>query len=377
MDLIIKILSSWQAILLGVFWLGVMISIIAFVHEWGHYIAARLCNVRVEAFAIGMGKEIFGFTAKKTGVRWKFCLFPIGGYVKMFGQSDVPNKKGFKYETEKDKKMSFEHKKPWQKIIISFAGPLANFVLGFIILLGLYSVYGKFVVKPIVSEVTKSSPASIAGFHKGDKIISLNGKEVSDFKYVVKKVALGNCDEMTFVIKRTVKDKELELVKTVTPVMIDDESLGVSGQRCLVGISASEIDHKTYSYLESVKQSFKDTVLITKDTFKGIGQIVLGKRSLKELSGPLKIGKMSHDASKEGIQRFTLLIVFISIGVGVMNLLPIPVLDGGHIAMNLIAIIIRRDVPAKMQTLIYNIGFVFVIAMMLTGLVNDFLFLVK
>jgi len=370
---VLKIFISWQSILLGALWLSIMVTIIAFVHELGHYIVAKWCSVKIEAFAIGMGKELFGFTAK-SGTRWKLCMFPIGGYVQMFGQSDIPKKDDIQYQSEDEKKQSFANKTPSQKILIALAGPFANIILSFCVLISLLFIYGKNKTIPIISHVQEFSPASKAKIHIGDVITSINNIEINDFMQVRKEISLNGCNEVNLGILRNGKHISVSIKPEKMEIM---DNMGGKVKQCLLGISSNKIETINYSFTESVIQAGIDTKSITSDTIRGVLHLISGKRSLKELSGPLKIGKLSHDASKYGIDKFLFLLVVISIGVGVMNLVPIPVLDGGHIFMSIIALIIGQEVPAKIQYIIYQIGFVAIIALMFTGFINDFRYLIK
>ena len=376
MNILINIISNWQGILYGVFWLCILVTIIAFVHEYGHYIVAKLCKVKVEEFAIGMGKEAFGWTAKN-GVRWKICYFPIGGYVKMLGQSDIP-KADFIYKNDAEKSMSFETKSPLQKIAIAIAGPFANIILTFFVLTILYTHFGKMKINPIIGSVAKNSPALEIGMKIDDKILSINSKEISDFTEFKRIFALHGCNTMNIKIER-IEGKKIKIIDTqITPRNMDiqDES-GRIHTACMIGITPKSYEMIFYNAKSGIIQSLQDTIQMSLDTANGIFQLITGQRSIKELSGPLRIGKYSHKAAQGGLVSFLHFIAIISIGIGIMNLVPIPVLDGGHILMNLIAIIIRRDIPVKVQLWIYKIGFYIVIALMLTGFVNDFRFLTR
>lgn len=366
MQIISTILNSWNGILLGVFWLSVMISVVAFIHEFGHYIVARMCGVKVEEFAIGMGKELVGFFDKRR-VRWKICMFPIGGYVKLLGQSDVPKKQ----EKKDDNPESFENKNPWQKIAIAFAGPFANFLLTLFILILTCVIYGKNIAKPVISDVLKGSPAYNVGILPQDEILQINGVEIEDFNYTKREISLNLCNQdVDLLIKRGSKT----FTKTVVP---GDYEFIENGKNmkysCILGVQTNEFLRKKYSFFEGVGVGFNDGMVMTKHTVQGVLQLLSGKRSVKDLSGPIRIGKISHEASKHGIEKFLMLMAVISIGVGVMNLIPIPVLDGGHILMNFITIVARREIPAKIQHIIYNISFGLIILLMLTSVVNDFL----
>lgn len=285
---------NYKLILTGMLWLCVVVTIVAFIHEYGHYIVAKKCGVKVEVFAIGMGPEIFGFN-DKSGVRWKICIFPIGGYVKMFGQSDIPKDLS---DYEKSEKYSFNNKSKPQKIAIAIAGPVANIILAFIIYAAAYSIFGKQFTR---INNTKSN-------------ISNN-------------IVYGN--------------------------------------------------HIKMGLKEAIVVAGFDAYNITIKTGEGILKLISGQADIKTLSGPIRIGRFSHLAAQMGFEAFLHFLAIISIGIGIMNLVPIPVLDGGMIALNLIEIIIRRDIPIKIQQLIYQAGFIIVILLMLTGIVNDYKFLSK
>ncbi len=375
MNILTTIISNWQGILQGFLWLSVTVTIIAFVHEFGHYIVAKMCGVKVETFAIGMGKAIFTWKVKRTGEEWKICMFPIGGYVKMLGQSDVPRDKNFEYASQAEQKQSFEFKNPYQKIAISFAGPFANMILTFAILTVILCVMGKNYTQPIISGIEKNSPAYKAKLLVGDEILSVNGVRIFDFALLRNFTALEPCGQVNLEILR--KNKKQEQVMNIAVNTEKNPSSEGRFSRCAIGIASDKMVHQDFAILPGIAQGFQDTMQVTRDSCVGIFQLITGQRSLKELSGPLRIGKFSHQAAKSSCAAFFYLVAMISIGVGVMNLLPIPVLDGGHIFMNLIAIIIRKDVPAKVQNVIYKIGFAMVISLMVIGFLNDFKFLIR
>ena len=354
-----------MAVINGVFWLCFSVTIIAFIHEYGHYIATKIVKVKVEEFAIGMGKSVYSITSK-SGVIWKICMLPIGGYLKILGQSDIPSDKKFEYKSESDRKMSFESKSPIERIFIAIAGPMANIFSAFIILFCIYFVFGKSKIEPIVTQIEKESNAQkMLKIH--DRILAIDSQKINEFSDIRKAMMFKeNCDKINLSIERNRKILNIELI----PLR--------KKRNCLLGIYGDEKSIVKYNTIsETLQNSSKDAYNITYFTAKGILQLLSGKRGLEDISGPLKIGKFSKDAANLGAYAFLYFIVIISIGVGLMNLLPIPVLDGGMIFINLMQIIIRRPISLKIQLWISRIGAAIVIGLMILGVFNDILFFIK
>lgn len=343
----------------------ILLPIIVFVHEFGHFIFARVNKVKVEAFSIGFGAPI-KMWKDKHGTEWKICMIPLGGYVKMLGQSDTPETAEQKAEnikklTKKEKAQSFEFKKRYQKASIVAAGPLFNFIFGFLIFWGLFFFKGVPNTPAVVMEVLKDSPAYTSGIKSGDTIIKVN------------KQAIENPREISNIIQEAKGDViEIEVMREnkIIPFTINPKK---EGDKYLIGISySSRFDgYKKQTLFSSLKVAYLQTSSIVHDTLKSLGEIFIGSRSSKELGGIISIAKVSGDALANGLTSFVYLMAFLSISLGLFNLFPIPVLDGGYLFIYLIEGIIRRDIPEKVKEGMFFVGFMFIIFLLLLSNIND------
>lgn len=438
-----------------------VLSILVFVHEWGHYYAARLCGVRVETFSIGFGKELFGFNDKH-GTRWKFSLIPLGGFVKMYGDTD-PASTGHKETVgeglaarpmnAEERKAAFFAKPVWQRAIIVFAGPAVNFIFAIILLTGLYSFYGQTVTAPTASAIVKDSAAERAGFQPHDRVIAIDGKPVKRFEDIRQKVMIGLDTPMDFTVQRG--DREIELTATPERETFSDRfgfehSRGILGligavdgvalnriaaidgvaieneEQALSALQSSmnsdmEVSFKTaegekanvliihpydnlnvdmanapeegkqrmlviaeklgnevvqHGPVSALVNATKETKEVTLGTLKALGQIVTGTRSPKELGGLIRIGAMAGDMAQAGLIAVITFTALLSINLGLINLFPIPVLDGGHLVFYAAEAVRGSPIPEKGQEFAFRVGFTFLIGLMVFANLNDILQLI-
>jgi regulator of sigma E protease len=340
-----------------------IISFIVFVHEFGHYWVAKKCGVKIDAFSIGFGPEIFGFN-DKSGTRWKFCAVPMGGYVKMYGDASAasnPDSEKLEEMSDEEKTQSFYFKSVGQRIAIVFAGPLINFILAVLVFIAFFAFYGIPFVKTTVGEVVKESAAEAAGIMTGDKILAINGAEIRRFEQVVGSVGSSKGEPLTFTIKRG----EEVLEKTITPKK-DGESYKVG-----IAQSTSDRGYDKIGFGDAVINGFLETYHITKMTAKSIYELLTGKRPFKEVSGIIRIADYSGESVRMGFDIVLRFIAVLSINLGLVNLFPIPMLDGGHIFYYLIEAIRGKPLPQKVQEFGFKIGFALVITLMIFALRND------
>lgn len=363
MDLIELVLQNFFSFIL-------IISLIVFIHEFGHFYVARLCGVKIEEFALGFGKELFGFNDKK-GTRWKFCLVPLGGYVRMYGDKNgasIPDLEQIKDMSEAEKKQSFIFKNVYQRIAIVAAGPIANFLLAITIFTFLFQVNGVVKILPIISEVIEKSPAYEAGLKKGDRITALNGQEIKDFEEIREIVSQNSDKELLVKINRNNEIIDF----TVTPkVKVTKDLFGNEIKIAMLGVSSTEISHHNLNLSESFIEANKETYRVSIAIFKAIGELITGKKSVEELGGPIKIAQYTGKTVEMGILAVLWFMAMISVNLGVMNLLPVPVLDGGHLFYYLCEVIFRKPLPQKVQQIGFQLGFSLVLALMLFTTFND------
>lgn len=438
----------------GVSFLAVL-GILVFVHEWGHYIVARLCGVRVETFSIGFGKEIFGWTAK-SGTRWKICLVPLGGYVKMFGDSDpasaghtdqVEDGQGEQRPmTESERSEAFFAKPIWKRSLIVFSGPGINFLFAIVVLAILYGTSGRPVTPPLVSAVEVESGADKAHFQPHDVIKMIGDRQIDSFDEVKRTVMLTLEEPLTFQIERDgqpmtivatpqrltdydrfgfahergymgligpangidiagilavngidTKDnveKAHQLVKenlgkdmTVTLTMGDrDVSLMV---RPPVDLNAALNDPKSEGYnalilgdrpgdeiiqygpFKAVQVAIGETWRISVETLKAVGQMITGTRSAKELGGIIRIGAFAGDMAERGFVSLAVFTALLSINLGLINLFPIPMLDGGHLVFYGVEAVRGKPLSEKAQEFAFRCGLVVLVTLMVFSNLND------
>ena len=347
----------------------ILLTILVFIHELGHYLVARWNGVKIEVFSIGFGPEIFGWT-DKADTRWKFSLIPLGGYVKMYGDADAaskPDAEAAQEMTPEQKALTLQGKRVGQKIAVVAAGPAANYLLAIVILAGLYLFKGVPVIEPIVGTVMEHSLASDFGLKPQDKIVKFNGQSVESFDDLRLLIPANSGKPVEFDVERP-KASGHEIV-TLKGDMIKDgtpaKSLGVTP------FLPDKPLYKEVGVLQSVGLAVEYCYDMSVMTLKALGQMVIGNRSSGELGGILSIGDMAKKSASQGWVSFILLTALLSINLGFINLLPIPVLDGGHIVFYSIEGLIGRPVSDKAQEIAYTAGLIIVLALMAVATWND------
>jgi regulator of sigma E protease len=357
-------------ILENIFAFIVILSIIVFVHEFGHYYVAKKFGVKVEEFSIGFGKELYSWK-DKSGTKWKICLMPFGGFVKMFGDENPaskPDKKKLQKISENDKKYAFYFKNVYQRFAIVIAGPLANFLLAIIIFAMLTRINGITSFAPKVDEIIPGSTAEQSGILVGDIITSINGEIINQFEEIKTAVSLSTNPKMKVGILRDGNKLEIEVTLKTSK---GKDIFGNEVKTNMIGIASNTVIYEKVTTLRAITHSFEMTYDICANTLKALGQIITGQRSTKDLGGPLKIAQYSAQSFHEGIGVFIWFIAMISANLGLMNLLPIPVIDGGHLLFYIVEMIFRKPVNEKIQERAFQIGLYFIIGLMAFATVND------
>lgn len=365
MDLIYTIFQNFFAFV-------IVLSILVFVHEYGHYLGCKICGVKVDSFSIGMGKELWGWT-DKSGVRWKVSMLPFGGYLKMYGDDDIASGQADKEVIEKmsedEKKVSFYFQNPYKKFLIVFFGPFFNLIFAVLLLTCIYRITGVEDLKPVITEVVVDSPAELAGFQKDDYILSINGEKIKNFSEVMNIVAVNNLKPLTFEVLRNNETIKLEVQpKIITTKDMFGNEVKTSG----IGIASQITESKKVNIFQAFIQANISVFKMCKDTLIVLGQMIVGDRSTDGLGGPLKIAQYSGQSFEGGFLVVLYFMALISANLGLMNLLPIPVLDGGHLLFFIIEIIARRPIPDKIQEKLLQGGFGILILVMVFATFNDF-----
>lgn len=345
-----------------------VLTVVVFVHEMGHYLVGRACGIGVNAFSIGFGPELFGFNDRR-GTRWKLCAIPLGGYVKFVGDmnasSSQPGAEDMAALSEEQRKVAFHTQPLWKRAATVFAGPLFNFLLTIAVFAVLFAIHGRYVAEPMVATVNPGSPAAVAGIEPGDRFLSVNGEKVETFADVQRLVSGRAGDPLTFVMLRD--GAEVSLVATPQP-MEQEDALGNKIKVAVIGVVNNEELGQprliTYSPAGAVKAAVEETGHIIERTGQFLTRFAVGREDKCQLGGPVKIAGMSAQAARLGFDWLVQLVALLSVGIGILNLLPIPPLDGGHLMFYGIEAVIRRPVSERMMEAAYRTGMFLVLAFM-------------
>jgi regulator of sigma E protease len=347
-----------------------IITLLVFVHEAGHFLAARWCGVRVEVFSIGFGPELFGWNDRYQ-TRWKFSLLPLGGYVKMFGDStaaSTPDSDNIEKMSHEEQAVTFHGKNLRQKALIVFAGPAANFLFAWVLLTLMFVFIGQTITKPIVSEVVAGSAAEQAGFQVGDEILSVNGRRLLRFQDLQRSVQVGLGEPLAIEYRRG----DQVLNQTVNPVVKEiTDRFGAKQYIGMLGVKATGVEVVPVALLDAAPQAVVEIYDLSVSTLKAIGQIIRGARSAEDLGGPLRIAQMSGDYAAVNLDQMLYFLVLLSCNLGLINLLPLPALDGGHLFFYIIEGLRGRPLALKIQEYSMMVGIALVSSLMLFVTYND------
>ena len=353
----------------------ILIMIVVFIHEYGHYYFAKRYGVGITDFSIGFGREIFGWN-DKSGTRWKVCWIPLGGYVKFFGdrnvfsqteQQEIINK-----YSEEDRQKLFILKPLYQRSLIVAAGPLANYVLAILIFTMIYMFVGKDLTPALINEVQKDSPAFVAGMKKNDKIIYIDNKKVESILEVSTFINISTTETIEFVVLRN--DQTISLL--VKPDLVDGkDTLGNSVKKRMIGIKLSPLNNKYEKQplgpSKAIYYSVKEVWFVTVTSLNYLGKMITGAADSSQLGGPIRIAKITGQVAELGIIPFLSIMAYISISLGLINLFPIPMLDGGHLMFYLIEKILGRPLSQKTQEGFFRIGLFLLFSLMFFVTFND------
>lgn len=351
-----------------------VLTVIVFVHEFGHFWVARRAGVKVEVFSIGFGKELFGFN-DKYGTRWKFCLIPMGGYIKMFGDknaSSQEDKDVVKGMSKAERKIAFPCKSLKNKAAIVAAGPVANYLFSAIVFTFFFFIYGYPNITTKITDVIENSPASEAGIYPGDIIDKINGKKVNSFDDIKNIMSLNLGEDVN------VKITNQKDAKAITPKkMIEKDILGNEVISYKLGIITTDIKIEDKNIFAATKLAIFECYNLSVMTLKAMGQIVTGARSSKELGGPIKIAQYSAKSLEAGIKSLLWFMALLSVNLGLINLLPIPVLDGGHLLIYLVEASFGKKIACKIQNYGFQIGIILLLMLTIFVSLNDLSSLLK
>ena len=353
----------------------ILILIVVFIHEYGHYYFAKKFGVGVTDFSIGFGKEIFGWN-DKSGTRWKICWIPLGGYVKFFGDRNVysqaDHKEILEKYSEEDQKKLFTLKPLYQRSLIVFGGPLANFLLALVIFFSIYTFVGKDFTPAVINEVQKDSPAMAGGLKQNDIILEIDGNKVESIMDVSKFITMSTDEIIDFKVKRSYD----ELILKVKPnIVLGEDNLGNKLNKRIVGIKLgaynNEINHVKLGPAKAIYHAAHEVYFVGISSLKYIGAMIFGKADTSQLGGPIRIAKISGQVAEFGVLAFISMMAYISISLGLVNLFPIPMLDGGHLMFYAFEKVLGRPLSQKTQEGFFRIGIFLLISLMFFTTFND------
>ena len=353
----------------------ILIIVVVFIHEYGHFYFAKRYGVGVTDFSIGFGKEMFGWN-DKSGTRWKVCAIPLGGYVKFFGDrnvySEADNEKIIKEYSKEDQDKLFVLKPLYQRALIVFGGPLANFLLAILIFFSVYMFVGKDFTPAVINEVQKDSPAMIAGLKDNDIVVSIDGNKVKSIMEVSKFIMMSTDEFINFTVNRSNQD----LTFRVKPnVIASEDELGNKINKRMVGIKLgaynNEVNHVKLGPTKALFYAVNEVYYVSISSLKYIGSMLTGNGDSSQLGGPIRIAKISGQVAEFGILPFISLMAYISISLGLINLFPIPMLDGGHLMFYGIEKVLGHPLSQKTQEGFFRIGMFLLLSLMFFTTFND------
>lgn len=354
-----------------------VLALVVFVHEMGHFLVGRYFGVKVETFSLGFGPRLFR-RYDRYGTEWAISAIPLGGFVKFKGDANaasLPDHHAIDVMPPADRSDSFPHQSVARRAAIVAAGPIANFILAFVIFMASFSLVGRTQVQPVIAGVAENSPASAAGFQPGDRVVAINGQAMTSFEDVVRLVSLSEGQELSFRVERG--GRELDLAATPR-IMMRKSRLGTERRPIMGFIGSTSPENqfvRRYGPLEAAGTAVGEIYFVIDRTVHYITGLAAGREKADQLSGPIRIGYVSGKVAESGFGPLLMLAGILSISIGFINLLPIPMLDGGHLVFYAAEALRGRPVSPRAQEWSFRVGFALVLALMLFSTWNDIMHL--
>jgi regulator of sigma E protease len=364
-------LAAWTPLGLPAFLF--VITLVVFFHELGHFLLARACGVKVDVFSVGFGKEIFGWTDRK-GTRWKVSWLPVGGYVKFAGDinaASAPDHAAAARMSQAERAQSLMFKPLWQRAAVAAAGPVANFILAILLFTGLLYHNGRTELAPIVGSVVKGSAAEAAGIKSGDRITAIDGTSITDFEQMPEIISVSGGQTLNIDLLRAGRPLKIRVMPRATRMK---DMLGDMGTNMVIGVRPSPtapITTKYYSLPGAFTAACGETWDIIRTTIQGIGQMIRGYASADQFRGPVGIAKMTGQVAEFGFLALLQLSAVLSVSIGLANLFPIPLLDGGHLLYYACEAVLGRPLDERAQDVGFRLGLVLVLGLVLLTTWND------
>lgn len=351
-----------------------VLTLVVFFHELGHFLVARWCGVAVKTFSIGFGPELVGFTDRK-GTRWRLSLIPLGGFVKFLGdenEAGVPDREAIGKLAPGEREKAFAAKSVWRRAAIVAAGPIANFILAIVIFTAVFSLYGRQVTTPRVDSVIAGGAAEAAGFKPGDMILTVDGEKIANFTDLQRIVSISTGSQLAIVVLRDGQQLTLRAtpeLKEVADNFGNKHKVGVLGiQRSPTG-GETQVEH--FSVPGAFQLALSETWFVVDRTVGYLVGVIAGRESADQLGGPIRVAEVSAQVATIGFVALINLAAILSISIGLINLFPVPMLDGGHLLFFAVEAIRGRPLSDRAQDIGFRIGFIAVVALMIFATSND------
>lgn len=351
-----------------------VLSLLVFVHEMGHYLVGRWSGIRIMAFSVGFGREILGYTDVH-GTRWKLSAIPLGGYVKFYGDQDASSKPDFEKLDEmedQDRRTTFLGASLWKRTLTVAAGPIANFILAIAIFTVLFAIYGKTIADPIVGEVKADSAAAIAGIIPGDRLVAIDGTTIETFDDVRRYVSVRPETSIIVTVERNGEMLPLTMMPKRTEMT---DQFGNKMEIGIIGIVTSQdvanFRTKEFTFFGAMNEAVIECWQIVQGTYDYLANVVTGHMKADQLGGPIRVAQATGQMATLGVAAVLQLAAILSVSIGLLNLLPVPVLDGGHLVFYAIEAIRGKPVGPKTQDVAFRIGFAMIMSLMVFVTWND------
>ncbi len=351
----------------------IVLSVLVFVHELGHYLMARWCGVKIVTFSIGFGREIAGFT-DKSGTRWKLSLVPLGGYVQMYGDADPASidvdLDKIEHMSPAEKQQAFFYKSVWQRALIVVAGPAINFIYAILVLTALFAIQGQPYTPAQIGGLVENGAAQKAGFQLNDKVLGVNNGKIDSFQELQRFVTVNLNREMKFSVER---NGQMVNIVASPEVIEQTDRFGFRHQIGRLGIESvqGKAEIKRHTIVSAFGAALQETWSMTTNTLKAIGQMISGTRSPEELGGIIRIGAYAKQFAQDGVMALIMFSAIISVNLGLINLFPIPLLDGGHLMFFAWEATAGKPMHEKVRDVGVRIGYALVITLMVYATFND------